>query len=245
MAWNGLGGNFLFLRDPLGRAPVSRVLSDTTVWRYTYIYIYICRYTHIYTILSGIFLYTWAQQQQQHTPLKGWFHVGQGTRSGWGGDLSAGCHHPTNQSKLSLRGRCHNLCQEMVVPRHLGSPNLYHPFPHHKAPLTLLSIGWHQPRALWLQRAILRLHILSSDKDLRFIDQTIPLDPHIISWKSLTAPSMPRPQQTEIALTLGPDRKVQPLFLAHDSSERILRWYFSVPASVSANNFSPHYLDNM
>lgn len=84
--------------------------------------------------------------------------------------VTASLGRPVFPRCLSQRGRCHSQCQEAAEPRHLSLPRTcLLPTPN-KALLTLFSTGM---VSLQLQRAILRTHVLSSYKDLRFIEQMI------------------------------------------------------------------------
>lgn len=87
--------------------------------------------------------------------------------------ITASFGHPTIPRCQSQRGRCHGQGQEVVEPRHLSLPRTcLLPAPN-KALLTLFPLADTMPWTLQLQGAILRTHVLSSYKDLRFIDQTI------------------------------------------------------------------------
>lgn len=90
------------------------------------------------------------------------------------------CRLPTQQAATiqATRGSCHReagatACAKACMLAHY-LPSL--------PPIRELLLRYFpptdtRPRALWQPRAILRFRVLSLGEDLRFIDQTIPLDP--------------------------------------------------------------------
>lgn len=115
-----------------------------------------------------------------HSP-KGQVYVGQGLAHVWRPPSRL---PPSSQAEVAVTERQ----VPPPVPRRLGLLTIFLPLPH-KAPLTLFPLTDTRPRApRLLQRAILRLQVLSSGEDLGFIDQTTLLDPYFIWWKILTAP---------------------------------------------------------